>query len=251
MNLKKINFKSYADEPQEITLKKKGEGKVKAKDFKLPSQLELANPDAHIATITKKSKTLKIEATVEKGEGYILADHIKEEEEGKPKIGTLYLDASFSPVKRVSFDVENVRVGKRTDFEAIELKVKTNGVVTPKEAFQKATNILLDHFNVFDKLGKEEEQEEEKEEQEEKKKTKEKDKKEDKGTTKEEKKKIEIEDLDIPKRAKTALTENSIKTVAGLLRKSQEDIKDFEGLGKKTFQKVKKTIEDLGFELKE
>lgn len=244
LNLKKINFKTFSDEPQTITLEEKGEGKIKAKDFDLSSQVEIANPDAHIATITKKGRSFSMEATVEKGEGYIVAEDKKEEDEEASEIGTLYLDASFSPVKRVSFDVENVRVGKKTDFEAVKLNIKTNGVVSPKEALQNATEILLDHFNVFDKFGKEEEIEEAQVEEE-------KEAEEEEEESKKEKRKTKIEELDIPKRAKNVLSENSIRTLGGLLRKSKEDIKDFEGLGQKTFEKLEKTIKDLGFELKE
>ena len=145
INLKKLRFKNWSDEPQIITLGAKGEKEVKARDFKLTPQVKLANPEAHIATLTSKSAELQIEAKIEKGIGYLSTE---EREEKKATIGVIPIDAIFTPVKKVSFKIENVIVGKRTDFERLELEIETDGTLTPEEAFYQATDVLLKQFEV-------------------------------------------------------------------------------------------------------
>jgi len=148
LNLKKIRFKSFSDEPQQVVIKQKGEKVVKAGDFEVSPQLEIKNPEALVATLTSKSAQLQIEAIVEKGVGY---QSIEQREEKKREIGMIKIDATFTPVKRVSFRVENMRVGKRTDFDKLEMEIETDGTVSPEEAFSKASEILLEHFSLFSK----------------------------------------------------------------------------------------------------
>lgn len=143
MNLKKVRFRLHANETQILTLKKKGEGKVTAADIKLNSQVELINPDAHIATLTTKGAELEIELTVEKGLGYVPVDVRTGE---KLPIGVIALDAIFSPVFKVNFSVENMRVGERTDYHRVKLFIETDGSITPSAVLRKASKILQDHF---------------------------------------------------------------------------------------------------------
>jgi len=143
MNLKKVRFKLHTNETQTLTLKKKGEGKVTAADIELNSQIEVINPDAHIATLTSKGAELDMELTVEKGLGYVPVDVRSGE---KLPIGVVALDAIFSPVVKVNFSVENMRVGERTDYNRIKLFIETDGSITPSAVLRKASKILQDHF---------------------------------------------------------------------------------------------------------
>jgi len=153
-NLKQLRFKIYSKEPQKGYLKIKGERKVKGSDFKLPSQVELVNKNCHVATLTTKSAELEIEIQIEKGIGYVPQKARKKE---KLEIGAIVLDAIFTPVKRVSFRVENMRVGKRTDFDRLFLEIETDGTLTPQEAFYQASEILVDHFSLITEVFKAEE----------------------------------------------------------------------------------------------
>jgi DNA-directed RNA polymerase subunit alpha len=150
LNLKKIRFKSFSDEPQQVVIKQKGEKVVKAGDFEVPPQLEIKNPETPVASLTSKSAQLQIKALVEKGVGY---QSIEQREEKKLEIGMIPIDAVFTPVRRVSFRVENMRVGRRTDFDKLEMDIETDGTISPEEAFLKASEILLEHFSLFSKSG--------------------------------------------------------------------------------------------------
>lgn len=147
MNLKNLRFKNYSDEPQKAILKIKGEKKVKGSDFKIPSQLELANKDLHIATLTNSKAELEIEAQIEKGIGYEPVERRKQQ--GKLEIGIIPIDAIFAPIKRVSYKVENMRVGERTDFDRLTLDIETDGIVSPEEAFYQASDILVKYFSLL------------------------------------------------------------------------------------------------------
>jgi len=152
LNLKKIRFKSFTKEPQRIILKEKGEKKVKAGDFDVSSELEIKNPDTPIATITAESTHLQIEAIVETGIGY---QSVEQRELGKQEsVGMMPIDSIFTPVKRVSFEVENMRVGKRTDFDKLKIDIETDGTISPKEAFLNASEILSKHFSLFSENDK-------------------------------------------------------------------------------------------------
>lgn len=242
LNLKRIRLKNWSEEPQTITLHVKGEKEVKAKDFKLNPQIKLANLEAHIATLTDKKAELQIEAKIEKGVGYLL---LEEREEKKGEIGVIMIDAIFSPVKKVSFKIENVRVGKRTDFERLELKIETDGVITPEEAFSQATDILVDHFSLFSKFGKEEKVAKKAPD------TKTIVAKEKKESKKKDVKKIEIESLKISERTKNSLLQNNLKTIGGILRKSETDLLNIKSMGEKGIKEIKKALKKFGLELKE
>ena len=147
LNLKQLRFRIFTpSEPQKATLKVKREREVRGSDFELPAQLELVNRDFHIATLTEKKSELEMEIQVEKGVGYIPREARKKE---KPEIGVILLDAIFTPVQRVAFRVENMRVGERTDFDRLFLDIKTDGTISPEEAFLHASEILANHFSLF------------------------------------------------------------------------------------------------------
>lgn len=240
LNLKKIDFRSFSEEPQVIHLKVKGEKEAKAKDFKLTSEVELANPDQHIATLTKPTAELDIEATVEKGVGY---EPLERREREKAEVGVIYIDAIFSPVRRVKMSVENMRVGKRTDFDKLKLEIETNGVLTPQEAWKKASDILQEHVNLVARAFEEPSSEELSLKSK-------KDKQEKAVDSFAEEKKIKIQDLDIPERAKNGLLASGVKTVGGLLKKTERDLLELEGMGEKALTDVKKVLKKMKLELK-
>lgn len=147
MNLKQMRFKMHSDEPQKAVLKIKGEKKVKGSDFKIPTQVELVNKSCHIATLTSKKADLEMEIQIEKGIGYEPVERRKKQK--KLEIGAIPIDAIFTPIKRVSYKVENMRVGERTDFDRLFLEIETDGTIMPKQAFSQATEILVKHFSLF------------------------------------------------------------------------------------------------------
>jgi len=146
MNLKKLRFKMYTEEPQLASLSVKGKKKVDGGCFKLPSQLELVNKKAYIAELTSSKAKLEMEVQVEKGVGYV---PVERRDKKKLSVGVIALDAIFSPVKRVAFNVENIIFGKRADFDKLNLEVETDGTITPAEAVYKASEILKEHYNLI------------------------------------------------------------------------------------------------------
>ena len=147
MNLKQLRFKVYNQDPQRATLKIKGEKEVKASDFKFPGQVELINKSAHIATLTNKKAELDMEIQIEQGAGYEPVE--KRKRQGKLEIGTIPIDAIFTPIVRVSYRVENMRVGDRTDFNRLYLDITTDGTISPEQAFSQASEILVGHFSLL------------------------------------------------------------------------------------------------------
>lgn len=154
LNLKQIRLKVFSDQPQSLVLKAKGKGKVKAKDIKRNPNVEIVNPEQEIATLTSSKSKLDMELKVERGVGYETVD---ERKNTKASIGTIFLDAVFSPVKKVSYEVENMRVGEKTDFNKLKISIETDGTIVPTDALVFASQILVDHFNLviesFPKAG--------------------------------------------------------------------------------------------------
>jgi len=148
LNLKQIRFKINAPEalPLKASLKISGEKEVKAKDIDLSSELEIINKDAHIATLTDKKAKLEMEIEIQSGLGYVPVEQRKKE---KLEIGAIAIDAIFSPIRKINYEVENMRVGERTDFNRLRIDIETDGSITPEEAFSKAADILVGHFQVF------------------------------------------------------------------------------------------------------
>ena len=146
LNLKQLRFKMYTEEPQKVQLRVKGEKEVKGSDFEMPSTVELINKHLHIATLTERKAELDLEIQIEKGTGY-QPKELREKE--KLEIGVIPLDAIFTPVRRVSYRIENMRVGERTDFDRLFLEIETDGTISPEAAFSEASEILLKHFSLF------------------------------------------------------------------------------------------------------
>lgn len=240
LNLKQIRFKVFSDVPQTITLKAKGEKEVMASDIKLPSQVEIANPDALIATLTSKNASLEIEMQVERGLGYSEREARKKD---KQEIGSIAVDAIFTPVKTINYDIEDMRVGDKTNYNRLKFDIETDGTITPTEALKSAAQILIEQFQVItapavSKVTKAEHKEEIKE------KLIEKEREEDITKSK-------IEDLKLSNRTQNILLESRIKTIAGLLRLKEHDLMQLEGLGKHALKEIKKALGKLGLTLKQ
>ena len=150
LNLKQVFFKLHGEEAQTATLKVKGAKEIKAGDIDAPSQLEVVNKDAHIATLTSKDASFEAELTVGAGLGYIPVEHQKNE---RTEIGSIPLDAIYTPIRKVNFEVENMRVGYRTDYNRLIVEVITNGAVSPEDAMDYSTNLLVQHFQILNQLS--------------------------------------------------------------------------------------------------
>jgi DNA-directed RNA polymerase subunit alpha len=146
LNLKQLRFRLFVAEPQKAVLKVKGEKEVKGLDFILPAQVELANKNCHLATLTSKSAELEMEIQIEKGIGYSSRETRQKE---KLEIGAIPVDAIFTPVKRVSYRIENMRVGERTDYDRVFLEIETDGIIAPEQALWQASEILVKHFSLL------------------------------------------------------------------------------------------------------
>ena len=149
LNVKQLRFRMTGDEPQTCILKAKGEKEVTGNDLEIPSQLELINPDLYIASLTSKSAKLDIEIKVEKGTGYASKD--MRLTKAKLEIGVIQMDALYTPVRKVGFKVQNMRVGDRTDFDKVIFDIETDGTINPESAFSQASEILVNHFEMFKK----------------------------------------------------------------------------------------------------
>lgn len=146
LNLKQLRFRLHGDEAVTVTVKAKGEGQVKAGDIKAPSSVEIVNPEQPIATLTDKKAELEMELVIGRGIGYVPVEARENEER---EIGTIALDAIYTPVRRVNYEVENMRVGKRTDYDKVSIEVVTDGSVSPEEAFSKSIDILVEQFSAI------------------------------------------------------------------------------------------------------
>ena len=140
LNLKKVRFRLTGEEPQRVVLKIKGAHGVTAKDIEVPGQLEVLTPEQHIATITDKNTTLDIEMTVEKGLGYVPKEQLHKD---RVEIGAIAVDAIFTPIRRVNYEVENMRVGDRTDFNRLKVFIETDGTISPREAVENCIEIMI------------------------------------------------------------------------------------------------------------
>lgn len=148
LNLKGVVFKLYNRNQVNLNLKKEGEGVVLASDISLSHDVELINPDHVIANLTVGGK-LDMQIKVEQGRGYVPGNIRRLNEDANKTIGRIILDASFSPVRRVSYAVESARVEQRTDLDKLVINIETNGVITPEEAIRQSARVLVDQLNVF------------------------------------------------------------------------------------------------------
>lgn len=229
LNLKRVRLAMHTHEPLKITLKKMGVGAVTAKDIIAPSQIDVLNPDQVIADLTAKNASLEIEMTVEQGLGYVPRDiHQKE----KVDIGVIALDAVFTPVRRVNYEVENMRVGDRTDFNRLRVFLETDGTISPRQALERSIEIMIHQLKAVigfqEKAGAEDistfsEEDADKDEE---------------KSLDNDVLKTRIETLDLSMRTQNALTEANIRTVGGLVRKKKDDILALDGIGPKGIDEI-------------
>lgn len=142
LNLKQLSVRSFSSEPVTLTLRKKGKGQVKANDFGKNADIEVINPDLVLFTVTD-DKTIDVEITIGQGRGYF---SVEEKNSKNLNLGTILIDSLYTPIRDVGYKVELTRVGDVTDYEKLTINIETNGAISPKEAIQQATRILMDHF---------------------------------------------------------------------------------------------------------
>lgn len=247
LNLKNVRFRMLTDEPQTAVLSVKGPKEVHASDIKCSGQLEVLNPDLYIANITGKTG-LDIEIKVEKGLGFVPKEVLQKD---KVEIGTIAFDAIFTPIRRVSYEVENMRVGDSTNYNRLKIAIETDGTLTPKEALSESIKIMINQLKaVIDFQEEIEEEEVKKEESVNTKDEEEKDKK-DKDDDFADVLKTRTDSLDLSTRTLNALTAANIRTLGGLARKKREDLLEVEGIGEKGITEVKKALSKFGLSLKE
>lgn len=153
LNFKKLRFKMHTDEPQVLSLKAKGAKTVIAGDIEKNSEVEIVNPEEELLNITDKGATLDMEITVERGLGYSAVESRKG---GKLSVGLIGVDAFFSPVTKVNYTVEDMRVGERTDYNRLRMEIETDGTISPSSALHKSANILKDHFEIVSGIATQE-----------------------------------------------------------------------------------------------
>ena len=232
LNLKKIRFRMLTDEPQQVTLSVKGPKKVTAADINVPGQVEVKNEDQYIAELTSKTASLDISMTIEKGLGFVQKEALQK---AKTEIGTIAVDALFSPIQRVSYEVENMRVGDRTNHNRLRVSIETDGSLTPRAALDRAIEIMIKQLQAI--LPETEMKDESTKPAEE-----------EKDMT--DVLKTRIDALPLSQRTVNALTAENIRTVGGLVRKKEEDIVAVKGMGDKGLKEIKEALASLGVSLK-
>ncbi|HWA31872.1 MAG TPA: DNA-directed RNA polymerase subunit alpha [Candidatus Paceibacterota bacterium] len=245
LNLKKVRFKMLSDEPQTVTLSVKGPKEVLASDIKTGGQVEVLNPDLHIAEVTGKVN-LNIEMNIEKGLGFIPKEVLQKD---KVDIGTIAVDAIFTPIRRVSYEVENMRVGDKTNHNRLRLAIETDGTLSAREALSQSIEIMINQLKAIVDFKEPEEEikpekkavkAEEKEGGEEK-----------KAEDVADALKTRVDTLDLSTRTLNALTAANIRTLGGLARKKREDLLEVEGIGEKGISEIKKVLAKFGMTMKE
>ncbi len=235
LNLKRVHFALHGDEPQTIRLSVKGPKTVTAADLTVPSQVVIANPDQHIADIAGKIN-FELEATIERGLGYVPREALTKE---KVDIGTIALDAAFTPIRRANYEVEDMRVGDRTDYNRLRIIIETNGTITPREALERSIEIMIHQLKSV--IGFQEEEVSAAHESASLK----------AASKEQDPSKMKIEDLGISTRTATALSEGGIKSVAGLVRKTADALKELDGIGDKAVEEITSALSEHGLSLKE
>ena len=240
LNLKRVRLALHGDEPITITLKKTGAGFVTAGDLITPTQVEVLNPEQPIAEITAKGTTLEMEILVEKGLGYVPREiHQKD----KVDVGTIALDAVFTPIRRANYEVENMRVGDRTDYNRLRVSIETDGTFSPREALEKAIEIMVHQLSSI--IGFQEKYSAPSVSAEAV------SVKEVSNEPSSDILKTRIETLDLSTRTAQALEEASIRTVGGLVRKSKDDILALDGIGPKGLEEITELLQKMGLSLTE
>ena len=233
LNMKSLVAKLSETSPKVVEINAEGPCKVTAADIKCDSEVEILNPELHIATLGDGAK-LNMEITIDKGRGYVSAERNKQIS-GNNVIGVLPIDSIYTPVLKVSYTVENTRVGQITDYDKLMLDVWTNGVISAEEAVSMAAKVLTEHLNLFVNLSDKASSAEVMVE------------KDDKG--KEKILEMTIEDLDLSVRSFNCLKRAGINTVEDLINRSEEDMMKVRNLGRKSLEEVVQKLNSLGFSL--
>lgn len=234
LNLKNIRFRVFSDEPQILTLTKKGKGLVKAKGLELNADIEVVNPDQIICTIDDDKASITMELTVETGRGYRALD---ETGSGRTLSDMIMLDALYTPVLRVRYKVENTRVGQRTDLDRLLLTVDTDGSITPRDAFEEAAAILVNQYTALAGQTRVEAMPTPKGDGNENSLSSDSDEPAELMTS--------IEDLNLSARTTNALINNDIHTIKDLLSLSEAELRDLKGFGNKALDEVKEKMAEL------
>ncbi len=229
LNLKEICLRVHTDADKLLYVKKEGPGELKAGDLQVDADVEVMNPDLHIATLDKDG-VIDMEITVGKGRGYVLAEANKQVEQ---PMGTIVMDAAFSPIRKVHYEVDNARVGQQTDYDKLSLAVWTNSVVRPEDAVAHAARTLKDHLELF--INFEEEPEEELEE-----------------VVDEETRRIAgllkmpVDELELSVRSANCLKAANIITLEDLVQKTENEMLKFRNFGRKSLNELTAILENLG-----
>ncbi len=232
LNLKKVVFKNHSDSPKTVYIQAEGEKEVTAEDIICGSDIEVLNPQAHIASLMNGAK-LNISMVVENGRGYNSVEKNKKED---MPIGTIPIDSIFSPARRVNFNVENTRVGNVTDYDKLTVEVWTNGTISPEEAVSLASKILNDHFQLFIDLNENLKTVSLMVEREE--------------SVKEKVLEMSIEELELSVRSNNCLRRADIHTVEQLVNKTEDEMAKVRNLGKKSLNEIKKRLAEMGLSLR-
>jgi DNA-directed RNA polymerase subunit alpha len=232
LNLKKLALKIHSDEEKILEIDVQGEGVVRAGDIRADSDVEILNPDLHIATLAEDAH-LRMRMTANRGRGYVNAEKNKREDQ---PIGMIPVDSIYTPVERVNFQVENTRVGQVTNYDKLTLEVWSNGSLSPDEAVSLGAKILNEHLMLFVGLTDEAKEAEIMVEKEEDK--------------KEKVMEMTIEELDLSVRSYNCLKRAGINSVQELTQKSEEDMMKVRNLGRKSLEEVQEKLAELGLSLR-
>lgn len=245
LNLKRVRARLVGVDEITVDLNVKGPMVVTAKDIMVDASVEIANPNEYICELTDKNASLKCRLTFKKGIGFVPRDAVRRE---KLPVGTIVLDALYSPIRKSSYEVENMRVGDRTDYNRLQISVETDGTMTPKEALEQSLKIMLMQFKAIANLKDEElvmptpvaavkdaDDEEFL----------------DDDQSAADVLKTRIDSLGLSTRTMNALTEANIRTLGGLVRKSEQDLLDLEGFGQKGLEEIITTLSNFDLKLKD
>lgn len=233
LNLKQLAMKIHTDEPQTLVIVAAGQGVVTAGDIKLPADVDVLNPDLHIATLEEGGQ-LYMELSASNGRGYVPAERNKET--GQP-LGVIPMDSLFSPIKRVNYRVEDTRVGQHTDYDKLTIEVWTDGSIRPDEAISLGAKILSKHLSLFINLTEKTDEVEIMDEKDE----------DDKAKIME----MTIEELDLSVRSYNCLKRAGINSVQELVQKSEEEMMKVRNLGKKSLEEVQLKLDELNLKLRD
>lgn len=249
LNLKKVRFKLLTEGQQTITLSAKGAGQVTAANIKISGQVEVLNPDQYICELTDKTSKIDITITVDKGLGFVPRDvHQK----GKVDIGTIAVDAIFTPIRRVAYEVENMRYGDKTNYNRLRMIIETDGTLTAREALERSIEIMIMQLQAIFDFKPEPIAHKESEHviaspvhSDESDSNSNKDKEDVTDVMK-----TRIDTLELSTRTLNALAAANIRTLGGIARKREDDLLEIEGIGDKGIQEIKRVLKEFNLALK-